>query len=696
MRGKINCMLRKLLLFSVCCLPAAAVLAQTFTGGGGAIQDFQTLNVPISVSGLPLVINASDFGVERVCFNLTHTWDADLTVSLVAPDGTIVTLISNLGGSGDNMQNTCFSADAATPVSAAAAPFSGEFKPMGELGAVNNGQNPNGIWYLRVYDGGNQDQGAVQNCSLQFGNNPAAPFFTESDLPIIVINTYGQEIPDEPKIDARMGIIYNGPGAINHMGDPFNNYNNNIGIEQRGSTSGDFPQKSYGFKTRDVNETSHDTVLLNMPPEKDWILYAAYNDKSCMRNVLSYDIANKTGHYATRTRFCELVLNGQYQGIYVLMEKIKRDQERVDIATLNTVDISGDQLTGGYIIKIDRTDGPGTYWTSPHQTSSGQDVHFVYVEPKAEDIVPQQSSYIQYYMDSVESALLGPGFTDPLTGYRNFIDEASFIDYFILNEASRNVDGYRLSTFLYKDKYSNGGKLHAGPAWDYNLAWRNANYCQGESFQGWAYRFNNYCSSDYTVPFWWDRLMEDPQFRRNLKCRWIELRSRFLHLDSINAFIDANAGLLQQAQQRHFERWPILGTYIWPNPDPLATTFTEEITGMKEWIADRFAWIDANLPGICDLSVSVPGETMPAEVWPNPFDNELHVTVFLPAASTLTLRISDLTGKLVKEHVFPDIPAGEHEFLVEVNRYCGDGAYFLLISDGNNSNVIKLFGSSRQ
>jgi hypothetical protein len=125
--------------------------------------------------------------------------------------------------------------------------------------------------------------------------------------------------------------------------------------------------------------------------------------------------------------------------------------------------------------------------------------------------------------------LAGPDFTDPEAGYQAYADLNSFVDLFLINELSRNVDGYRLSSYLYKDKDSNGGKLHAGPAWDYDIAWGNANYCNGSALAGWAYQFGNICPSDGNqVPFWWSRLEEDSTFVNAVRCRWNHLRDNVL------------------------------------------------------------------------------------------------------------------------------------------------------------------------
>lgn len=687
-------MRRRLLLFAS--LLSSFIQAQTFTGSGGSIPDGGPLTAfPITVSGLSPAIIDSTFGLESVCINITHSWDADLNISVQAPDGTIIDLSTGNGGDQDNYTNTCFNASASTPVSSAGAPFSGTFRPHGFLGMINNGQSGNGVWKLLIQDTYPADAGSLLNWKLTFGNSPAiVPFvFTSSNLPIVVVNTGGVTIPNEPKLDAHMGIIYNGPGVRNNIGDPFNNYNNKIGIELRGSSSLSFPQKSYAFETRNISNAEKDTMILGMPQEHDWILYAPYDDKTCMRNVLSYDIANKTGHYASRTKFCELVINGQYQGIYVMMEKIKRDNNRVDIAKLTTADISGDDLTGGYILKTDRDDGPGTYWTSQFPSSNGNDINFVYVYPKPADLVPQQRNYIQSYVDSFEVALSSPTFSDPLTGYRKYADVNSFIDYLILDEISKNVDGYRLSAFFYKDKQSNGGKLMMGPAWDYNLAWWNADYCNGDQTTGWAYQFNNVCGDAHEVPFWWTRMMQDPGFKNSLKCRWLQLRTGTLSTTTVNTWIDSVAGCLNEAQTRHFTAWPILGTYTWPNPSPIPADFPGEITALKTWVQNRFAWLDAHMPGTCVAAGIADNSLSPASVnvYPNPFSGDVTLQFYLPAGGQVKIELKDLPGKTVGTIEEKEYPQGDNTVTLHFNESeLNAGIYLLKLSSANGSVVKKI------
>ncbi|MFM2326409.1 MAG: hypothetical protein RIR31_611, partial [Bacteroidota bacterium] len=392
-----------------------------------------------------------------------------------------------------------------------------------------------------------------------------AQTFSSSNLPIVIINTGGQTIADEPKIMADMGIIYNGPGVRNNVTDNKNNYNGKIGIEVRGKSSQQFPMKSYSVELWDAAGASVSKSILGMPGESDWILYAPYTDKTLMHNALAYALSNEMGHWAAHCRYVEVLLNNNYIGVYVLLEKIKRGASRVDIPKLKTTDIAGDALTGGYIFKIDKIDAGEEGWFSqvaPYNAARNQKIQFIYYYPKTADIVTQQKDYLKNYMDSFELALKGNSFQDTVTGFRKYADVNSFIDYSIVNELSRNVDGYRLSSYFYKDKKSKGGKIIAGPVWDYDIAFRNANYCEGSSTNGWAYQFNSICNNDtWLMPFWWERFMQDTAYKASLRCRWKQLRQTTLSNQHINFLIDSINILLGEAQQRHFQRWPTLGQY---------------------------------------------------------------------------------------------------------------------------------------
>ena len=477
---------------------------------------------------------------------------------------------------------------------------------------------------------------AINDTSLNYWPNPSwfqpPVILTTSNLPIVVINTNGQNIVDDPRIICDMGIIDNGSGVINSINDFFNDYDGKISIEYRGSSSQSFPKKSYALETQDINGDNNNVSLLGMPVENDWVLYAPYSDKSLMRNVLTFNLGRKMSNYSPRTVYCELVVNGHYKGVYVLMEKIKRDNDRVDIARLDSNDIAGDSLTGGYIIKIDKYTGTGgSDWLSDFPNISGGPLYIQYHYPEASVMLPEQLDYIEHYVDSFEYALNGSNFSDTSIGYSKYIDVNSFIDLYIINELSKNIDGYRLSTYIYKDRDDNGGKLTMGPFWDYNLAFGNADYCDAGLTSGWE--VNSGCG-DYN-PFWFERLLEDTIYQNRLKCRWEYLRDRSFHEDSIFDFIDSIALYLNDAQQRNFQKWDILGAYVWPN-FYIGNTYQDELIFIKTWLSGRLDWIDNNIVGNCDSIIN-------SDVLINFSNNSRHL-----------IKVTDILGRVVE--ATPNIP----------------------------------------
>ena len=367
-----------------------------------------------------------------------------------------------------------------------------------------DGLNSSDLTTLYWLSLGINDQSANYGPTPSWFVSPTGAF--ASNLPIVTINT---ELPiqDDPKVIGEIGIIWNGPNNSNLSNAEPTEYLGNIAIEYRGQSSSWFPKRGYSFETRDALGNDLDTAFLNFPAEEDWILHGPYSDKSLIRNVLAMEIATRMGQYASRTRQVELVVNGSYEGIYILMEKIKRDKNRVDIANLKPEDIAGDELTGGYVIKIDKGT-PDWYSQFDIVNNPGNKLSYQYVSPNRDNIQPAQENYIQGFMNDFENSMFN--LSSPYKGkyYYQYMDLKSFADHFIISEITRNVDAYRLSTYMHKDKDSNGGLLKAGPIWDYNLGFGNADYCFGDGVSGWIYE--EHC--DRGNPFWWEMLFQEERF----------------------------------------------------------------------------------------------------------------------------------------------------------------------------------------
>ena len=421
-------------------------------------------------------------------------------------------------------------------------------------------------------------------------------FYDELDegnsFPKMIISTNGQEIIDEPKINADLKVIEEN-SEINYK----------IGIETRGSSSQMFPKKSYGFETRSSDWSDDiDVELGGFPEEEDWILYGPYSDKSLIRNKLTFDLSNSIGYYASRTKFYNLFINNESKGLYVLMEKIKRDKNRVDISKLGD-----DTVNGGYIIKIDKPTGDGescstcydssfsfrSSYNTKGEISNESEIYFIYHYPKPDEISEDQKDYIKSVIYDFETALISANSQNLI----DIIDIDSFVDFFIINELSKNPDGYRLSTFLNKDFE---GKLKMGPIWDFNLAFANVDYCDGSNPEGWIYNFNNICPGDvWQVPFWWTNLMQKEVFKSALKIRWEALRSSKLSNSEIFGKINSYKDYLESNKviNQNFYIWPVLGQYVWPNYF-VGSSHQEEIDFMKNWITDRLSWMDNQISAI--------------------------------------------------------------------------------------------------
>jgi hypothetical protein len=363
-----------------------------------------------------------------------------------------------------------------------------------------------------------------------------------SNLPIVVIDTFGYDISSEWVLEVRpfRPVISSfidtdeitGQAAIAGPAD----YAGYGGMHVRGASTADYDKKQYRFETRDEYDQDKSASLLGLPRESDWIIHGPYSDKTLMRNYQMYTWSNLIGRYASRTRFIEVFFdqdgdgvvewdggNGadtDYLGVYVLMEKIKRDNDRVDIERLAPLDVCEPDITGGYLLKKDweSFDANASFTTATYSDS------LVYVEPEVDEITPAQKTWIKNYFDAFEAVLAGGSFDDPVTGYVQYIDVLSFLDHHILVELAKNVDGFVVSTYLFKDRL---GKINMGPIWDYNGSLGGADYACNWDPNGWLHDADDTdccptetcCVQDVPWPLdnpegyaWYERLFQDPEF----------------------------------------------------------------------------------------------------------------------------------------------------------------------------------------
>ena len=479
-----------------------------------------------------------------------------------------------------------------------------------------------------------------------------------SALPLITIDTYGEEIPDEPKIPGWMTIYNRGEGELNTILNSPDDYDGHIAIEQRGNSSRwmyeDDGKISYSLETQDSLGENNNVKLFGMPRENDWVLYGPYSDKTMLKNVMAYWIGNETGAWAPRTIYVDVVLNGKQMGIFAFMEKIKRDDDRVDIAKMTTEDISGDNLTGGYIVKVDRNTGwDRESWDSPYPPTNAinQTVSWVLVYPRPEVVMDEQLNYIKGIISDFEDIMNGPDYLDPLEGYRSLVDMGSFVDFFLIGELFRDADSFRSSMFFHKDRDSRDPKLKLGPLWDFNYSMGNYDICGCASSSGWAYQFNYYCNERYKInPFWWEKIVEDEFFLDKARARWTELRQNVLSEETIFNFIDSTTSHFEQSRIRNFQIWPILDEKLWPNYY-VGGTYENEIAFLKTWIHERLLWIDENIPLIGSSSAieHLSDNAMSFSIYPNPAQESTNFRIANAGPGELMIQIFSPSGQQVDE-----------------------------------------------
>jgi hypothetical protein len=560
----------------------------------------------------------------------------------------------------------------------------------------------------RVFDRNGKPLGPSSSRSYSLANSDVAKF--NGNLPVVVINSFGQEVQHDTRKVASIDFldVVNGRCSLASA----TGLNVRAEVWWRGNSSLRYLKRSFGVKVRDDTGKSRSESVLGFPADSDWVLYAPYPDKTLIRDVLAYELFNQMGRYASRTRFVEVFLNetggrlsmDNYMGVYVLEEKIKRSPARINIQKLGTNDNSLPALTGGYVFKKDHgatwgeveptldgrpnmgggnsgsrygyPTGPGGFPADPRgflppvggeravvrprrqgqgpvpldapifQRGEGEVIvrdggriflerggrgpggpvfrrgfpasqgwpgraaeeafmteegnEFYYVEPKEDEITRAQKQWLRNHLIEFERVLHSDTFNDPKKGYAAYIDADSFIDFHLIVEVTKNIDGFRFSTYYQLDR---GGRIKAEPIWDWNLSFGNANGKQGWMAEHWYWP-----QLDDQQYSYYRRLFEDPDFGQRYVDRWAALRKTVFSDSNLLARIDAHVKTLGEARVRNFGRWPILGRMIWPNHN-VGQTYGDEIQYLKDWTLRRLAWIDAQFTAAPGLSGASSGGT---------------------------------------------------------------------------------------
>ena len=468
----------------------------------------------------------------------------------------------------------------------------------------------------------------------------------DSNLPIVLITTDNDpntnlplEIIDDPRVLANMKIIYRKDGSRNFLTDSNTtehlNYNGRINIEIRGSSSQSLPKKPYGLTTlKEDNASNNNVSLLGMPSENDWILNSLAFDPSLIRDYISYNLSRQMGNYAPRTVYCEVVINGEYAGLYMLQEKIKSDSNRVNVLKITNIDNASPNVTGGYITKADKTTGgdPVAFTMSSYSWETS----FIHDLPKPEDVTQEQNDYIFSVFTALKFAARNNNLNLE-TGITSIIDMPTFVDFMLSNELASNPDAYQFSTYFHKDR---NGKLRAGPIWDFNLTYGNDLFDSG--YDRSKYNVWQFSDGGNDGPKFWTDLFNNPTYKCYLSRRWNDLiqGGKPMNYSSLNTIIDNTIANITEASVREQEKWGRV-------PD-----LSLEITNLKSWLSQRITWMTNNLGSYSNCSSIITPSLVitkinynPATSTSFPVSNDQE---FIEIKNTGTTNVN-LTGIYIKE-----------------------------------------------
>jgi len=433
----------------------------------------------------------------------------------------------------------------------------------------------------RAYEPGRMPSEVVSRTYIALANDVLN---FSSDLPLVIIDTGRQSVNTTYRLVRSAFIDRGADGRARITDQP--DYAGRGGMKRRGRSTLGAAKGSYGFEVWDENNLDRKVSIFGLPGESDWILYAPFSfDRALINNAFMHALSNQIGRYSVRTRFVEVYLNtnddivsaGDYVGLYIFMEKIKRGDDRVDIEKLEPWESTEPRISGGYMLKIDRPDDGDRGFRTARGNPTYGDGTLCYVDPKESEITAAQSAWIRGYLDNFETALYGSNFSDPATGYAKYIDVASWIDHNLLNMLAMNVDALRLSTHFHKNRE---GKLEMGPLWDFD---RSLNSTDGRDDNPQSWRGTG-DATDYHKYVWWNRLFEDSNFWQKYIDRWFVLRQGPFSTTGLNATIDGMADEIREAQVRNYAKWTSAG--------PRYGGFQGEINQLKQWLQTRSTWID--------------------------------------------------------------------------------------------------------
>lgn len=402
----------------------------------------------------------------------------------------------------------------------------------------------------------------------------------KTGLPTVTISTN-----NTPIVDKENWI----PGTIkieNASDSEWNFDEVELTIKGRGNSSWGQPKKPYTLKLSEKNK------ILGMGKSKKWVLIANYSDKTLSRNNYASFIGNNiftNMKWNPSFKPVDLILNGIYEGTYLLGEQIKIEKNRVNIQNVaDTVIGDGEDLNndgvvdekdGGFVVEVNTTRMDEKY---NYRTTKG--IGMSLSDPDVDDFsgnVEKVESYIANVIQTAEDILYSDNWLDNETGYKKYIDVDSFIDWYLVNEFTKNNDAIWFSS-VYMYYEPKDGKFHMGPDWDFDISCGNIDYNGCDNYEDFWIKDSG----------WHERLFTDPDFIAKTKLRWNIIKEELK--ESVDKEIQTMADYISVSANLNFKEWDILGKYVWPNAKGYEqrTTFQSEVDYMKEWLKNRYLWLD--------------------------------------------------------------------------------------------------------
>ncbi len=420
-------------------------------------------------------------------------------------------------------------------------------------------------------------------------------FYLPSGLPLVIINTVNAEEPYDKE--------NNIPSYVRVIDTDSKYLMDTATTRLRGNASLHFPKKAYRVKFE------HKQQPLDAPAKaKKWTLISNHGDKTLMRNLLAFHISKIMGmEYTPYGRFVDVILNGEYKGCYQLCDQIEVNKNRVNIDEMETSDISGEALTGGYLWEIDAYANQEKSWFN-----SRNNIPVTIKSPDEDDITIEQRRYVENYFNSMENDVFGAHFKDTKLGWRRLLDAKSFLKHFIINELAGNIDTY-WSTYQYKKRGDD--MIYTGPVWDFDIAFDNVGghypVCNKTDFVC----FDGGSHAGNMRAFAHRILKEDPTTITEIRELWSIARNNGITGDSLCQWIDDQAWLIYQSQYLNFMRWDILNSIEHGNPVARGS-FLNEVNYLKKYIRDRIEWMDKKLGYVhTNIQSPITNSPSPISVW---------------------------------------------------------------------------------